>query len=103
MHKPTRVYRTSFKRIDNIFVNNPDKLLASGNIICDISDHFSQFCITSSTKDKFRQVKNVKIRDYSRFFVDRFIDDLSEIDWDQIIANGATTYFHRFTTSTMQL
>ena len=58
--KPTRVHRTSATLIDNIFVNNPDKLLASGNIISDISDHFSQFCITTSAKDKFRQVKNVK-------------------------------------------
>ena len=87
--KPTRVHRTSATLIDNIFVNNPDKLLASGNIISHISDHFSQFCITTSAKDKFRQVKNVKIRHYSRFSVDRFNDELSEIDWDQIIANGA--------------
>ena len=87
--KPTRLHRTSATLIDNIFVNNPDKLLASGNIISDISDHFSQFCITTSAKDKFRQVKNVKIRDYLRFSVDRFNDELSEIDWDQIIANGA--------------
>ena len=87
--KPTRLHRTSATLIDNIFVNNLDKLLASGNIISDISDHFSQFCIRTSAKDKFRQVKNVKIRDYSRFSVDRFNDELSEIDWDQIIANGA--------------
>ena len=88
--KPTRVHRTSATLIDNIFVNNPDKLLASGNIVSDISDHFSQFCITTSAKDKFRQVKNVKIRDYSRFSGDRFNDDLTEVDWDQLIANGAT-------------
>ena len=87
--EPTRVYRTSATLIDNIFINNPDKLLASGNIISDISDHFSQLCITTSTKDKFRQVKNVKLRDYSRFSVDCFNDELSEIDWGQIIANGA--------------
>lgn len=31
--KPTRVCRTSATLIDNIFVNNLDKLLASGNII----------------------------------------------------------------------
>ena len=35
------------------------------------------------------KVKNVKIRDYSRFSMDCFNDELSEIDWDQIIANGA--------------
>ena len=32
--------------IDNIFVNNPNQVLISGNIITEVSDHFSQFCIT---------------------------------------------------------
>ena len=72
--KPTRVHRTSA----TLIVNNPDQLLASGNIISDISDHFSQFCITTSAKDKLQQVKNIKIRDYSRFSADRFNDELSE-------------------------
>ena len=49
--KPTRVHRTSA----TLIVNNPDQLLASGNIISDISDHFSKFCITTSAKDKLQQ------------------------------------------------
>ena len=87
--KPTRIYRASATLIDNIFVNNPDKLLASGNIISDISDHFSQFCITTSARDKKQQIKSVKMRDYSKFSADCFTKDLSEVDWDGMIANGA--------------
>ena len=49
--KPTRVHRFSA----TLIVNNPEQLLASGNIISDISDHFSQFCITTSAKDKLQQ------------------------------------------------
>ena len=49
--KPTRVHRTSA----TLIVNNPDQLLASGNIISDISDYFSKFCITTSAKDKLQQ------------------------------------------------
>ena len=86
--KPTRVHRTSATLIDNIFVSNPDQLLASGNDISGISDHFSQLCITTSAKDKLQQVKNVKIRDYSRFSAYRFNDELSEVDWNRIIVNG---------------
>ena len=86
--KPTRVHRTSATLIDNIFVNNPDKLLASGNIISDISDHFSQFCITTSAKDNSQQFKNIEIRDYSKLSADRFNDELSEADWNPIITNG---------------
>ena len=49
--KPTRVHRSSA----TLIVNNPNQLLASGNIISDISDHFSQFCIKTSAKDKLQQ------------------------------------------------
>ena len=78
MDKPTGVHRTSATLIDDTFVNNHDQLLASGDIISDISDHFSQFCMTTSAKDKLQRVKNMKIRDYSRFSADRFNDELSE-------------------------
>ena len=40
--KPTRVRSTSATLIDNIFINNPDQVVACGNIISDISDHFLQ-------------------------------------------------------------
>ena len=72
-----------------VFVNNSDKLLASGNIISDISDHFSTFCITTSARDKKQQIKSVKMRDYSRFSADSFAKDLLEVDWDRMIVNGA--------------
>ena len=52
--KPTRVHRASATLIDNILVNNPDKILASGNIVTDVSDHFSQICVTKSAIDKFK-------------------------------------------------
>ena len=87
--KHTPVYRASATLIDNIFVNSSDKLLASGNIISDISDHFSQFCITTSPRDKKQQIKSVKMRDYSKFSADSFAKDLLEVDWDRMIANGA--------------
>ena len=41
--KPTRVRNNSATLIDNIFINNRDKFLASGNIISHISDHFPPF------------------------------------------------------------
>ena len=41
--KPMRVQNYYSYLIDNILVNNPDQVSISGNIISDISDHFSQF------------------------------------------------------------
>ena len=43
--KPRFVRSSSATLIENIFVNTPYKIAACGNIISDISDHFSQFCI----------------------------------------------------------
>ena len=64
---PTRVRINSATLLDNIFVNNPDQIMASGNIILfDISDHFSRFCIIKSSKDKIK-VPKIKMLDYSRF------------------------------------
>ena len=86
--KPTCVHNNSASLIDNIFVNNPEQVLVSGNIISDISDHFSQFCIIKSVKDKSIG-KTYKMRDFSRFSADCFNDDLSQADWNAILKNGA--------------
>ena len=55
-----------FKMIDNIFVNNPEQVLISGNLITDVSDHFSQFCVLTSIRDKIKP-KQIKKRDFSHF------------------------------------
>ena len=77
--KPTRVRSTSATLIDNIFINNPDQVVASGNINSDISDHFSQFCILKSMRDKIK-IKKLKVRGFSRFSRDNFDSDLSNVD-----------------------
>ena len=77
--KPTRVHRMSASLIDNIFVNNPDQVLISGNIITDVSDHFSQFCIITSEREKVAN-KTTKKRDFSDFSSVRFNNDLSIVD-----------------------
>ena len=84
--KPTRVRPTSATLNDNIFINNPDKVIACGNLITDLSDHFSQFCILKSMKAKTR-VKKCKMRDFSRFSSDRLNADLSNVDWSALSAN----------------
>ena len=47
--KPTRVCNNSATLIDNIFTNKFSEYFASGNIVSDITDHFSQFCIFQSS------------------------------------------------------
>ena len=84
--KPTRVRSSSATLSDNIFVNIPEQVLVSGNILSDISDHFSQFCILSSIVDQPKE--NRKVRDFSNFSSGSFIADLIQVDWDEIIARG---------------
>ena len=64
--KPTRVYN-----------NKLDGEITSGNIISDISDLFTQFCITR----RFLENKNPDksyTRDYSLFSETRFLNELSD-------------------------
>ena len=73
--KPTRFYNNSATLIDNIFVNNPENVVYSGNVVSDISDHFTQFCIASSVKPGFKSFER-KIRNYSKFSEIRFQLDM---------------------------
>ena len=80
--KPTRVHRNSLSLIDN-------ENIISGNIISDISDHFSQFCLTSSLVVKGTPDRPLA-RDFSKFSDDNFIHDLSRIDWIDIVSRNET-------------
>ena len=94
--KPTRVRSSSATLIDNIFVNIPEEVLVSGNILSDISDHFSQFCILSSIVDQPKE--NRKVRNFSKFSSRSFIADLIQVDWDEITARG-TDYINKIFSS----
>ena len=82
--KPSRVRGNSASLIDNVFVNNPDCVSVSGNIISDVSDHFWQFCTFRSARDRIKPAK----RKIPNFFRDSFTQNVNQIDWQSIIANG---------------
>ena len=82
--KPTQVRSSSATLINNIFINNPDQVVTCGNIVSDISDHFSQFCILKSVKDKVK-VNKFKVRNFSQFSADCFNAELSQVYWNAIV------------------
>ena len=86
--KPTRIRNNSATLIDNIFVNNPKQVQFSGNLITDLSDHFAQFCIMKSVREKPTNFQNTKVRDYSQFTADRFNYDLSQVEWSSVLSNA---------------
>jgi len=83
------VHSNSFSLIDNIFTNKVNENIISGNIISDISDHFSQFCLTSSLVVKGTSDRPFA-RDFSKFSEENFIHDLSRIDWVDIVSRNET-------------
>ena len=73
---PTREMGNSTTIIYNIFTNNVSDLIQSGNILTDFSDHYSQFIMVERNIMDFKTI-SVFSRDYSKFSVHNFRDDVS--------------------------
>ena len=74
--QPTRVTEHSATVIDNIFSNNIQDDIISGNILLTLSKHFSQFISVNREKIDIYQ------RDYSKFSNESFRDDVSIQTWN---------------------
>ena len=74
--QPTRECGNSSTIIGNIFTNNMSNSIQSGNILTDLSDHYSQFIMVDRDKLDFKTTV-VYSRDYSKFSADSFRDDVS--------------------------
>jgi len=81
--KPTRLHGYSATLIDNIFVNANIDVGISGNIVTDLSDHFSQLCILNLDQTQAK-INKQKIRDYSHFSPEAFNHDIELIEWNTI-------------------
>ena len=73
---PTRIQGDSATIVDNIFTNNSNNKILSGNIVTDFSDHFSQFVSILRPKLDLKSISIYK-RDYSKFSEQSFRDDVS--------------------------
>ena len=73
---PTRIQGDSATIVDNIFTNNTTNKIISGNIVTDISDHFSQFISVQRRRIDLKYITLYK-RDYSQFSEQSFRDDVS--------------------------
>ena len=71
--------------------------IVSGNIVSDTTDHFCQMCILTSHCKTFFPNNKTKVRDYSTFNANFFIDDLQNINWNNICKHtDANQSFSRF-------
>ena len=81
--KPTRVSSGSATLIDNVLINQFNGQVSGGNIVSDISDHFSQFCLLPLGDVKVTKMSNCpKYCDFSSFSQDMFLHDLNQIMWE---------------------
>ena len=79
--QPTRVTENSATVIDNIFSNNIEDEIFSGNILITFSEHFSQFTSVSREKIDLKKL-NILQRDYSSFSTESFRNDVSVQNWN---------------------
>ena len=80
--------------IDNIFTNSLEYSICSGNIVSDLTDHFSQFifCIlnSSTNRDLYDQAISKRLTcDFSNYSETKFLHELSQIDLMGTICNKA--------------
>ena len=83
---PTRIAGNSATIVDNIFTNNINNTILSGNIVTDFSDHFSQFISVQRLKFDFKSI-SIFTRDYSKFSEKSFRDDVSIQNFDNEFTN----------------
>ena len=81
--KPTRVYNNSATLIDNILTNKFDVKITSGNIISDISGHYSQFCVFQTSLENSNS-RGKRFRDFSGFSEETFNYELYNLLSNQI-------------------
>merc|ERR1712224_502536 len=78
--------------IDNIFINDLTCFSNGGNIVTSISDHYMQFTtldIFDIHHEKYKDRKSV--RNWRIFNKREFKDELSKINWDEIITPQMNT------------
>ena len=83
---PTRIAGNSATIVDNIFTNNINNTIISGNVVTDFSDHFSQFISVHRLKFDFKSISIYK-RDYSKFSDKSFREDVSIQNFDNEFTN----------------
>ena len=72
----SRVYhhdRNSAALIDNILVNNVKRTVSSGNVVSDVSDHFTQFCIFHSCKNKISPPRQKIVAFPKAYFITNYL------------------------------
>ena len=66
-------------------------------IVSDVSDHFSQFCVCRPLGGKIKLQKIVTC-DFSKFSEEKFINDLSQLNWESAVSESTNNVNKSFST-----
>ena len=82
---PSRVTTHSRTLIDNIFSDNIEDGIISGNIISTISDHYAQFLLMKNMKIKQKETTDIYCHDFKNINEVQFESELCNIDWKSVL------------------
>ena len=101
---PTRINPTTNSLIDNIFTNDINPDLKSGNLTVGISDHLPSFMIVPKKNQNHLPKKhNFYKRDTKNFDQENFILDFLAIDWETELDNDVDSSMSTFFTKINEL
>merc|ERR1712151_782870 len=96
---PTRISKTSKTLIDNIYYNQFENDIISGNLTVGIADHLPQFAIIpgfSINKPSSHESTPKMIRKFKKIDTMKFNQDLNCIDWTMNETDGLDQYSSNF-------
>ena len=86
--KSTRVTLDSSTLIDHIATTNCNRIVESGVLEINLSDHYVAYCIRKLHGGVKRQHRYITSRQLKNCHQDASLSDLSEVDWEEIVANA---------------
>ena len=86
--EPTRVTLDSSTLIDHIATTHCNNITESGVLKISLSDHYLVYCVRKLRGGVKHQHKYITSRQLKNFNHEAFLTDLSEIDWEALVASA---------------
>ena len=78
---PTRTTENTATRIDHVLTNSPHKIIKSGVVEVNLSDHELIYCTKKTTKLKSNKHNELNIRSMKNYTAEGFVELLKKIDF----------------------
>ena len=85
--------------VDHIAVSKPENISDSGILRVTLSDHYAVYCIRKFMGSFKRQRKTITSRKMKNIYSDKFLSDISQINWKQLddLSENVNTAVNNFT------